>query len=114
MDEFRRLGLYNNRQLFDLNAVRMHLQVTTLSDIADAQGKKITKEVFEGMKPTDRYSKLKWPRQLVTTTKQWNLWKAALSDKETWKVEWSTNTGMEIILRPSDEPNCNINYRPCD
>jgi hypothetical protein len=52
--------------------------VTTLSDIADAQGKKITKEVFEGMKPTDRYSKLKWPRQLVTTTKQWILWKAAL------------------------------------
>jgi hypothetical protein len=33
---------------------------------------------FEGMKPTDRYSKLKWPRQLVTTTKQRNLWKAAL------------------------------------
>jgi hypothetical protein len=46
MDEFRRLGLYNNRQLFDLNTVRLHLQVTTLSDIADAQGKKITKEVF--------------------------------------------------------------------
>jgi hypothetical protein len=78
MDEFRRLGLYNNRQLFDLNAVRLHLQVTTLSDIADAQGKKITKEVFAGMKPTDRYSKLKWPRQLVTTMKQWNLRKAAL------------------------------------
>jgi hypothetical protein len=78
MDEFRRLGLYNNRQLFDLNAVRLHLQVMTLSDIADAQGKKITKEVFAGMKPTDWYSKLKWPRQLVTTMKQWNLRKAAL------------------------------------
>jgi hypothetical protein len=78
MDEFRRLGLYNNQQLFDLNAVRLHLQVTTLSDIADAQGKKITKEVFAGMKPTDRYSKLKWPRQPVMTTKQRNLSKAAL------------------------------------
>jgi hypothetical protein len=46
MDEFRRLGLYNNWQLFNLNAVQLHLQVTTLSDIADAQGKKITNEVF--------------------------------------------------------------------
>jgi hypothetical protein len=78
MDEFRRLGLYNNWQLFDLNTVRLHVQVTTLSDIADAQGKKITKEVFAGTTPTDRYSNLKWPRQPVRTTKQRNLWKAAL------------------------------------
>jgi hypothetical protein len=30
------------------------------------------------MKPMDQYSKLKWPRQPVTTTKQQKLWKAAL------------------------------------
>jgi hypothetical protein len=36
------------------------------------------RKFFAGMKPTDRYSKLKWPRQPVTTTKQRNLWKAAL------------------------------------
>jgi hypothetical protein len=49
-----------------------------LLDVVDAQGKQITEEVFEGTKPTDRYSKLKWPRQPVTTTKQQKLWKAAL------------------------------------
>jgi len=78
MDEIRKLGIYDNRQLFNINAVRMHLKVTTLSDVVDAQGKQITEEVFEETKPTDRYSKLKWPRQPVTTTKQRKLWKAAL------------------------------------
>jgi hypothetical protein len=80
MDEIRKLGIYNNHQLFDINAVRMHLKVTTLSDVVTAQGKQITGEVFEGTKPTDWYSKLKWPRQPVTTTttKQRKHWKAAL------------------------------------
>jgi hypothetical protein len=78
MDEIRQLGTYNNCQLFDINAVQMHLRVTTLSDIVDAQGKHITEEIFKGARPTDRYSQLKWPQQLVTTTKQRNLWKAAL------------------------------------
>jgi hypothetical protein len=78
MDKTRKLGIYNNRQLFDINVVRLHLKVTTLSDVVTAQGKQITEEVFEGTKPTDWYSKLKWPCQLVTTTKQQKLWKAAL------------------------------------
>jgi hypothetical protein len=78
MDKIRKLGIYDNRQLFDINVVRMHLKVTMLSDVVAAQGKQITEEVFEGTKPMDRYSKLKWPRQPVTTTKQRKLWKAAL------------------------------------
>jgi hypothetical protein len=79
MDEIGKLGIYDNRQLFDINVVRMHLKVTMLLDVVTAQGKQITEEVFEEMKPTDWYSKLKWPpRQPVTTTKQRKLWKAAL------------------------------------
>jgi hypothetical protein len=78
MDKIGKLGIYDNRQLFDINVVRLHLKVMTLSDVVTAQGKQITEEVFEGTKPTDRYSKLKWPRQPVTTTKQQKLWKAAL------------------------------------
>jgi hypothetical protein len=80
MDKIRQLGTYNNCQLFDINAaVRMHLRVTTLSDVVNAQGKHITEEIFKGARPTDRYSQLKWPRQPVsTTTKQRSLWKAAL------------------------------------
>jgi hypothetical protein len=73
MDQIQQLGTYNNCQLFDINAVQMHLRVTTLSDVVDAQGKHITEELFKGARPTDWYSQLKWPRQLVTTTKQRNL-----------------------------------------
>jgi hypothetical protein len=78
MDEVRKLGLYNDKQLFDINAVQMHLQVTTLSDIADAAGHRITEEAYKGQKLSDRYSRLKWPRQPVITTKQRNLWISAL------------------------------------
>ncbi len=53
MDEIQKLGIYNNSQLFDLNAVWMHLKVMTLSDIVDAQGKWITEEAFKGMKLMD-------------------------------------------------------------
>jgi hypothetical protein len=56
----------------------MHLQITTLSDIADANGWKITDEAFKGQKLSDRYSRLKWPRQPIIMSKQRNLWKAAL------------------------------------
>ncbi len=78
MDKIQLLSNYNNRQPFDINAVQMHLRVTTLSDVVDAQGKHITEEIFKGARPTDRYSHVKWPQQPVTTTKQQNLWKAAL------------------------------------
>jgi hypothetical protein len=53
MHEIWKLGIYDNSHLFDLNAVRMHLKVTTLSDIVDAQGKRITEESFKGMKLMD-------------------------------------------------------------
>jgi hypothetical protein len=53
MDEIQQLGTYNNRQLFDINAVRMHLRVTILSDIVNAQGKHITEEIFKGARPMD-------------------------------------------------------------
>ncbi len=52
--------------------------MTTLSDIVDTQGKCITEEAFKGSILSDWYSSLKWPQQLVISTKQWNLWKDAL------------------------------------
>jgi hypothetical protein len=68
MDEIRQLGTYDNHQIFNINAVQIHLRVTTLSNVVDAQGKCITEEIFKGARPMDWYSQLKWPRQLVTTT----------------------------------------------
>jgi hypothetical protein len=39
MDKVCKLGVYNDSQLFDINAVCMYLQVMTLLDITDAKGK---------------------------------------------------------------------------
>ena len=71
MSKIHKLGIYDNRQLFDINAVRLYLKVKTLSDVVDAQGKRITEEVFEGTKPTDRYSKLKWPPRSPSRLMSW-------------------------------------------
>jgi hypothetical protein len=96
----------------------MHLKVMTLSDIVDAQGKWITEEAFKGMKLMDQYSKLKWPRQLVTTTKHWNLWKSALQaafpfSTTTLQVDQFPSTSMVVILQPSDPMSCHINDWNC-
>jgi hypothetical protein len=48
MDEVCRLGVYNDKQLFDINAVHMYLQVTTLSNIVYAKGQWISEEAFKG------------------------------------------------------------------
>jgi hypothetical protein len=44
MDTIQQLEIYDDKQLFDINAVRMYLQVMTLSDIADASGHQISEE----------------------------------------------------------------------
>jgi hypothetical protein len=73
MDEIQKLDVYDNSQLLDINAVQVYLQVTTLSDIVDAKGKQISEEAYKGMKLSDWYSTLKWPRQPVLMMKQQNL-----------------------------------------
>jgi hypothetical protein len=78
MDAIHQLEIYDDKQLFDINAVQMYLQVTTLSNIVDVNGQRISDKAFKGQKLSDRYSRLKWPRQPVATMKQRNLWKAAL------------------------------------
>jgi hypothetical protein len=95
MDAICQLEIYDDKQLFDINAVRMYLQVMTLSDIADANGQRILDKGLKGQKLSDRYSRLKWTRQLVVTMKQRNLWKAAL--KATF-----TSSGM-VLKHPLGE-----------
>jgi hypothetical protein len=78
MDDFCTLGIFNDTQLYDLNLCQIYLQVTTLSDIVNGLGKKITDEAFKAQRLTNRFSALKWPQQLILTMKQWNLLKKAL------------------------------------
>jgi hypothetical protein len=61
MDGSHELDLHSNGDLFDLNLVRIDLQVTTLSDIVDGLGKQIIHEVYDGTTLTNSYLTLKWP-----------------------------------------------------
>jgi hypothetical protein len=47
VDDFLALGKYSDSELYDLNlVVHQNLQVTTLSDIAEASGRRITAEAY--------------------------------------------------------------------
>ena len=78
MDDFRHLHIFDDADLSDINLCRIFLQLTTLSDITDGSGTQITEEAFQGKCLSDRRSMLRWPRQLVVTTRQGNLWKKAV------------------------------------
>jgi len=79
MDDIRILECFDDKDLYDLNACQMHLQVTTLSDICNRSGQMITEEAWMGKCLTDRESNLRWPRQPVVTKCQRNLWQKALA-----------------------------------
>jgi hypothetical protein len=59
IDAIWKLGIYDSKQLFDIDAIRMFLQVRTLSDIVDTLGTQITDEAFHGKKLSNWYSSLK-------------------------------------------------------
>ena len=83
MDVFRELPNFSGDDLYDINRVRIFLQVTTLSDITDGSGKNITEDAYEARPMSDRKARLRWPRQLFITTKQRNLWKKAIESAYT-------------------------------
>jgi hypothetical protein len=78
MDDFRLLPNLTNDDLYNINRVRIFLNVTTLSDITDGSGIHITEDAFAARPLSDRTSPLRWPRQPIITAQQRNLWKTAL------------------------------------
>ena len=61
-----------------LNAVRLHLQVATLSDIVTADGVRIDPEALIATPSTSRKSTLNWIRQPTITDSQRQLWTQAI------------------------------------
>ena len=57
------LKRYNKQQQWDINLVRLHLQVLTLSDISTADGKQITQQAYNGTRKAHHRIRLNWPRQ---------------------------------------------------
>ncbi len=77
MDALRASGHFLTTNLHNLNAVRLFLQVTTLSDIVTADGCYITDNGFMGNPLVSRVSSLLWPRQPHVTTAQPLSWTSA-------------------------------------
>jgi hypothetical protein len=78
IDSFHRHG-FKGKQLVRLNLCRLFLQVTTLADIATADGKFITHEARHGILDTTRPSYFTWPNQRDPLPKDWKEWRKALS-----------------------------------
>ena len=78
MDIFRLSGQFSHMDLINLNAVRLHLQVSSVSDITTADGTFITKQFFWAKCMKSRRSKFQWPRQPSITNPQRHLWTQAL------------------------------------
>ena len=69
------LDLYSKlSNLEHLNACRLHLQVTLLSDITTVDGKFIRSEVMQSHQPLPNSTKELFPYQSSPNTAGWNLW----------------------------------------
>ena len=64
-------------ELKTLNACRIYLRVTTLSDICTARGDTLTRNCWEGTHPTNAIQL--WPRQERPTTQSWSVWRKFIS-----------------------------------
>jgi hypothetical protein len=117
MDTIWQLEIYNDKQLFDINAAQMYLQVMTLSDIADANGHRISEEAFKRQKLSDRYSRLKWTtshyaeaKKLVESSSRsciyffWHGFEATIRG-----VDRTPNSSLEELLQPGNQPSRHVN-----
>ena len=73
MDSIQLAGMTVKEQR-QVNQCRMYLGVTTVSDIATADGRMVSAETLQGQTMTDRISPLKWPSQHSLSIRQCQLW----------------------------------------
>jgi hypothetical protein len=78
MDALRLRGNCSPRQLQKLNACRMHLRVSRLSEIASADGRTLHRDSLVGNESAIHLSATKLPRQARPLPADWNLWRNKL------------------------------------
>ena len=79
MDDIHKYTSSTN-QLQLLNACRIYLQITFLSDITNIAGEKIIKGATTGQKQDIPTSKLRWPVQQKPNKTTWQIWKSVLKN----------------------------------
>ena len=78
MDAFRTRGECSALELQKLNACRMYLQVSRLSEVSTGDGKQLQKNIVCGLRSELFKSRNKWPRQGKPLGECWKLWKRKL------------------------------------
>ena len=69
---------FSPSELASLNCCRLYLQVTTLADIVDGSGLRISKRAKDGIRDHTRPHYHPWPVQAKPGPSQWTLWRKAL------------------------------------
>jgi hypothetical protein len=103
------LNRYTPAQQAQINRVRLHLQVETLSDLSDDTGFCIRSEYLQGQRPTSFREWPQWPRQPIVTKQQQRLWRRYVgSNFLQYDTKW---INCLDITPPSCEPE-NIPLKP--
>jgi hypothetical protein len=85
MDALRIRGQCTARDMKRLNACRMCLRVSRLSEIATAQGTRLRAEVLKGQNEGIHLSGARWLRQARPLAKDWTFWSRKL--KEVFSID---------------------------
>jgi hypothetical protein len=75
MDALRIRGECSPNKLQRLNACRMHLRVSRLSEIASADGTSLRNDSSQGNDSAIHLSETKWPRQARPLKSDWTFWR---------------------------------------
>jgi len=80
MERIMALNIFSDAQLRDINLARIYFRALTLSDVANPMGDRILPLYLEPSctDPREHISTWKWPRQLIISEGQGNLWRQAL------------------------------------
>lgn len=87
---------YTPLQQKDINLVRLHLQVITLSDITTADGADVCSYMLQGSRRPGQHIRQKtWPRQLPPTASQKRLWRNYISSNYIrYGTKWKTGYSL--------------------
>eukprot|EP00972_Heterocapsa_arctica_P026784 3942282-Heterocapsa_arctica.AAC.1 len=108
MDLILKSKAFTKREMEIINACRLYLQVTRVSDISTADGRKVKIQMLTGaytqeQLKTFRTTHIEWPYQERPNAKAWKLWKL-------WTKALLTTTCTETghLIHPMGQWNENI------
>jgi hypothetical protein len=105
MDALRTRGKCTVGELKRLNACRMHLRVSRLSEITSAKGNYLRTEVLQGLDSGIHPSEARWPRQARPLREDWTFWSNKL------RRVFSTNGTCTALRKPLGLWHSSLNPR---